>query len=264
MPTQRITALSQINPTPRDVLFGNRDYYVRTDGSDLNDGSANTSTKAFLTIQRSINVCWTLDFNGFTVTIHVADGAYSGGAFVDHPFLGGTLFIVGNTTTPSNCVITAGTPFYASNFAIYNVGGFRLMGASDCIFVSAGAKIYLNGAMEYGQSSSSHFNANGGGQIFIQSNYVFLGGAPVHWWATSQGYILAAGLTIKGTGTFSVAFAYETTQGQATCYSDTFQCVATGTRYGVDTLALVFTNGAGANYLPGTVAGTTSNGGIYA
>jgi hypothetical protein len=44
----------------------------------------------------------------------------------------------------------------------------------------------------------------------------------------------------------------------------TFTGSATGPRYRADSLGLIQTNGAGATYLPGNSAGSTSAGGQYA
>jgi hypothetical protein len=38
----------------------------------------------------------------------------------------------------------------------------------------------------------------------------------------------------------------------------------TGTRYRAENNGAIFTNGGGASYLPGSIAGTTSAGGVYA
>jgi hypothetical protein len=44
---------------------------------------------------------------------------------------------------------------------------------------------------------------------------------------------------------------------------NTYSGAATGKRYAVATNAVLNTNGGGANYFPGDVAGTTATGGQY-
>jgi hypothetical protein len=105
----------------REVLTANRTYYIRADGSDSNTGLADTSGGAFLTIQKAINViAGTLDIAGFSVTIQVADGTYTGPSTLKN-VLGysspGCLVIQGNSTTPANVLIstTGATCFTADN-----------------------------------------------------------------------------------------------------------------------------------------------------
>lgn len=53
----------------REVLAASRTYYVRTYGSDSNDGLTNTSGGAFLTQAYAMSVIAKINFNGFTVTL---------------------------------------------------------------------------------------------------------------------------------------------------------------------------------------------------
>lgn len=61
----------------RERLTGARNYYVRTDGNDANDGLDNTSGRAFATIQKALDVVGGLDLDIYTATIWVNDGTYT-------------------------------------------------------------------------------------------------------------------------------------------------------------------------------------------
>jgi hypothetical protein len=85
-------------------LTASLNYYVNaTSGSDSNDGL--TSGTAFATIQKAINQIPKFNTNGFNITIHVADGAYTA---VRCPQINGagSVFVIGNTANPANCTIT--------------------------------------------------------------------------------------------------------------------------------------------------------------
>lgn len=59
-------------------LSSNKTFYVRPDGNDNNDGSANTATKAFKTIQAAVNYV-SANFNvvNYVATIQVSAGTYT-------------------------------------------------------------------------------------------------------------------------------------------------------------------------------------------
>ncbi|TKT73671.1 DUF2793 domain-containing protein [Afipia massiliensis] len=67
----------------REVLTANRTYYVRTDGSNSNDGLSNASGGAFLTLQKAIDIVAALDLSIYNVTIQVGSGTYTSGAAVN-------------------------------------------------------------------------------------------------------------------------------------------------------------------------------------
>ena len=116
------------------MLAANRTYYVRTDGSNSNNGLANTAGGAFLTIQKAIDTVSGLDLGAYNVTIQVGNGTYTGGASVVGPYLGsGTVTLQGDTTTPSNVVIstTSADAISVTTNGRLTVGGFKLQTATS-------------------------------------------------------------------------------------------------------------------------------------
>lgn len=69
-------------------------------------------------------------------------------------------------------------------------------------------------------------------------------------------------ITITGTPAFS-AYAGAYFGGILLANGCTFSGSATGSRYSVSSNAVIFTNGAGANYFPGDSAGSVATGGQY-
>jgi len=79
----------------REQLTANRTYYVRNDGSDSNTGIIDSSTGAFATWAKAIDVATlSLDCNGFQVTIECNSGTDWGNITVDRPLIGTYLPLV--------------------------------------------------------------------------------------------------------------------------------------------------------------------------
>ena len=257
----------------RTVLTANRNYYVSTTGSDSNNGTSVGTP--FLTLQKAINVAQTLDLNGYNVTINVADGTYTSGVTISQPFVGGgNVSLVGNTTTPSNCVISAAANnvILCQNFATIYVSGFKLQTSggnpNNLILASNGGQVYINSNMNFGATSSAqHLFAVGvSSGIFISASYTVSGNANSHFIAINGGYLgiqNSITITISGTPAFGVGFAF-TNYGLLNIPNITFSGSATGSRYASTYNGFISTNGAGTTYLPGNSAGSTSNGGLYA
>lgn len=256
----------QMRDSYREVLTANRTYYVRTDGSDSNTGLVDSAGGAFLTKQAAVNTCYTVDQNGFTITIQVRDGTYAGGVTISKPF-SGLVTIVGNVATPANVLLTsAGNTFAVTKpgVAVTLGGGFKFTGSNVSIVAGDLASVTVSGAMEYGALTSYAFSASGGAAIQITASYSISGNAGVHWYVNRGGRLTCVNLTITLTGTpaFGV-FASASVLGLMTVYNITFSGAATGTRYASVNNAMIETAGGGATYLPGDVAGYTSGGGIY-
>jgi hypothetical protein len=264
-------ATAQKNLGVREVLTGARTYYVRTDGSDSNTGLVNSAGGGFLTIQKAINVAAALDFNSNTVTVQIADGTYTAGAFVP-PMVGQVatagLTIQGNSGTPANVIISTTN---ADCFATAT-GARALIKDMELRTTTAGYCLDANGVgvelqwtnVRFGACAGDHILASGGALVTCIGNYAITGAAGRHW--NSDRGIVEVGnrtITITGTPAFSAAFA-NASQGHIRAFNNTYSGSATGVRYNVAMNGTIQTFGAGASALPGNSAGTTATGGQYA
>ena len=272
-----IQALSRITATQREVLTANRTYYVATTGSNTaNDGLSSTSP--FLTIAKAVAViCNNIDMAGFSITVSVAAGTYSGAVTLNdvvgiNPTSGSSsthkLRITGDTSTPSNVILnTGGTAFaQVGGSTTWLVEGFKFTTGSHSVEADFGAKLYFN-ACEFNSSGGYYLVALYGGRVESLGDCT-ISGSPTSGFAfaSSQGQVLfTAGKTITLTGTpnFPAAFAVAQKTGLVTISSMTFTGSGTGTRWIADTGGGIDTNGGGATYLPGNAAGTTTNPGWY-
>lgn len=248
----------------REKLAADRTYYVRTDGSDSNNGLANTSGGAFLTIQKAINTVAALDISIYNVTISVADGTYTGNNVVTGPWVGtGTVTVVGNTTTPANVVIDPASSycFFANAGARLTVSGMEVCGSVG-LQAQRGGSITVSSAMRFGATNAYQMYADFGGSITIASNYSIVGGAIAHIVIGPNSFVYGTSLTVTITGTpaFSAFFADVNGGGAVlTYFLNTFSGSATGPRYSVKNGGVINTNGGGTTYLPGNSAGTGTN-----
>lgn len=256
--------------TLREVLTANRNYYVRTDGSDSNNGLANTAGGAFLTIQKAVNVVYSLDLSIYDVVINVATGTYTGNINVSLPYVGsGRIIISGDTTTPTNVVIsTTGFAFGVTNKASLSIQGVSVTAASAsaCINVTSGASVTLTGKTDFGACASGH-------HVYVDAGYFFSAIAETisgnvagsHYYANNNGFINCVSATWAASGSRSTgAFAQSSGGGAIYAFGNTSSGTFTGARYYVALNGTINTNGGGANYFPGNSAGSTATGGQYA
>jgi hypothetical protein len=256
----------------RELLTANRTYYVRTDGSNSNNGLANTSGGAFLTIQKAYDVITsTLDLGGKTATMQVGSGTFTAGLSVTQPWTGGGAVVLqGDTSTPANVIIsTTGASCVATTVPLpgaLTVQGFELRTTSGGSGIdNSGGGVIIAGVMRYGACANAHMQVASGCYIGVVSNYTISGNASQHWNALHGGFIQCDGktITLSGTPAFSSAFAMGTNTGKIEAIGNTFSGSATGTRYSVTANAVINTNGGGASAFPGNASGGTGTGGQY-
>lgn len=259
----------------RYPLSGNTNFYVRTDGSDSNDGFQNTPGGAWLTLQNAVDwINGNIDLNNYNATINVANGTYSGAVSVSTDPPGrGTIFIVGNISSPSSVVVTSANIFatlVVSRCTKWYFQGFTLSATgstSDRICVSVDNQSFttLNGVS---------FSTNGGSQVLCRRGailnlfsgaYTIQNGVNSHLDVRLGGMILVLSLTATLTGTpnFATAFASSVQRGFLYFSGVTWSGSATGKRYDGQGLSLIDTGGQATTWLPGNVAGTLSGGSQY-
>ncbi len=260
-------ATARANLGVREQLAANRTYYVRTDGSDSNNGLANSSGGGFLTLQKAIDTVAALDLSIYNVTIQVADGTYGGGIVVSGPWIGsGTVTLQGNTTTPANALLSTGASdaIVAMSGGALTVTGFKLTNSGSFLLHASSGSIRFS-LLTFGSCGSQQVRVTDGGRISAIGNYGIDGGAGNHWSAVGNGIVRVQGRTITLTGTpaFSAAFANADLSSTVLVNGNTFSGAATGSRYGATNNAVISSGGGGATYLPGNAAGSTGAGGQY-
>jgi len=251
----------------REMLTGNRTYYVRADGNDSNTGLANTSGGAFLTIQKAIDVVTALDCSTYNITIQVADGTYVANTITLKNIIGsGSVTIQGNSGTPANVVIdggfgktSSGTVYLVKDLKIIKSSGSAVIG----IWSQGGAKIQISN-LDFGAGLTYHIYATDKGYISAVGNYAITGATSYHVFVRNSAFITIESRTITITGTPAIStFATAAMLGNLMANGCTFSGSATGQRYNVSINSVIFTNGGGANYFPGSTAGTAVTGGQY-
>ncbi|GAA4108338.1 DUF2793 domain-containing protein [Aminobacter aganoensis] len=254
----------------RELLAANRTYFVRTDGSDANNGLTNTSGGAFLTIQKGLDAAASLDMAGFTVTIQVADGTYAGAIVV--PAMTGqagpsALVIAGNNGTPANVIVstTSANAISAPSGTACLVKDMEMRTSASGFGLDADGGTLRFQNVRFGACAQAHILCRNNGAAIAAGNYSISGASPMHWSAQSGGIINTDGrtVTLSGTPAFATAFA-GCRHGTIACAGMAFSGSATGQRYSAALNGVIDTAGGGATYLPGSVAGAAATGGQYA
>ena len=240
----------------REVLTASRTYYVRTDGSDSNNGLADTSGGAFLTWAKAQDVLATLDGGGFVGTIK-GTGTFTENVLINKSFTGFSKIVLeGDTTTPSNCTLspTSGEACLKidSLGTAFDIQGLQLGNASvfSGLFVAKG-DVTIAGNCAFTQASAHHIYISGQkAQLNQRSNYSLAGNAASHIAIYDQGFMDANftssyTVTVTSTPSFSTAFVIADRSGTGIFVNITYSGGTTGQQYNIGALSRI------------TAAGTT-------
>lgn len=251
-------------PGVRELLTAARTYYVRPDGSDSNNGLADTAGGAFLTLQRAMNVVGAIDAGIYGVTVQARAGGYTGPVLIPMMSGSGLLEIVGDVSTPANCAVSStGVCFQAADNARCILRGFKVSGTGGIRGIRGGGLFFSS--MDFGACSAYHMEANNGGWLQSTGSYSISGSSPMHikCIVLSRVVLSAGTITIAGIPAFSNAFVWASSASVVQVLSSTFSGSASGARYRVESNAVIDTLGAGVSYLPGNAAGTNDGSGVY-
>lgn len=268
--TNNAQVLAALRTIARVRLLANTTYYVATTGNDTTGNG--TSGSPWATLQHAANyIQQNIDSGGFAINVAVAAGSYAAGATVSGSLVGGgTLTFTGDPVTPSNVVIaSSGNNFEAVNGAAFTVNGFELTNSGSsgsCLNAAYGGVINFEN-INFGTSTgAAHVVAGEFGAVLAIGNYTISGNATTHGSVTAGGVLDISGKTISlsGTPAFSNSFVAAVYGGSLYAPGITFSGSATGIRYNAILNGVIQTSGGGANYFPGSTAGSTSLGGQYA
>ena len=277
-PELQATIQALIDTTNRERLSANRTYYVRTDGSDSNDGLTNSAAGAFLTPQKAWDTIQnTLDLAGFTVTVRLGDGTYSSSLNCTGPVQGQEIAssVTFRSDSGSNtaCIISV-----SSGNAVAVVTGAKIFirdiklettgSGNDCILCADAGSIVQMTNLNFGSCINRHIEVRRGALLQQFSGYTISGGAIRHIMAANNGIIemdSTGTVTLSGTPAFSGQFARATICGSIYINNArvTYSGAATGQRYFSSSNGAIDTDGGGATYLPGSVAGSNDGGAGY-
>jgi hypothetical protein len=241
-------------------------------GSDSNLGLTTGRAGALLNISKALSLASALDTSIYNVTIQLAKSHYYENLLsLGNPSGKGTVTVLGDETTPANCIVDAGW-WKASAGTTYVLNGFQLKkistAQSAAIRCDGSAVIQIKN-LDFSTGWSYHLYLPSTGELWVTGSYTISGGCAYHIVASITSIVrYLTGLTVTLSGTPAWSGAFCALSHAAVLYlvaaQVTMSGAATGVRYSATLNAVIDTNGGGATYLPGNAAGSTATGGQYA
>ena len=255
----------------REYLTSNRTYYVRTDGSDSNDGLGNSSSGSFLTIQKAINTAiYDIDPGPYSVTIQVGVGTFSESIGLGVHWANSEITIQGSPTYGETVIVqgssahtissAAPTPWKLKDLELRNTAG----AAYACLYVANRGQVLLEN-VQWGSSLSHHIVSYYNGTVYFTSDYRIVGNPTSrHIFAAFDSSIRMVNVncTLVGSRTFA-QFININSGTSLIAQGFTYTGTATGNRWGASTNSAIFAVGSGsvqADFFPGSTNGSATSG----
>lgn len=263
-------------------LVGNKVWYVRPDGDDSNDGSANTADRAFKTLQHAVNyVSENFNLSAYQGIIEVVDGLYPEHVILPR-YNASTGYIIIRGTGVDNVVINGSFNAQGTGLGTYHIRTMTvrypgtppsISSVYACFRSSEGTSINLqNVAMELTNTAdiSRYALLLNGGSITVTEGCSILGTMHnfVYSGASGGKFFLVKDTLFNGTSSSSVVYlrGLSTFATQSALNNNVVPAIygsVTGRRYTVSENSILNTEGSGDMYIPGTIAGNMSSGGQY-
>jgi hypothetical protein len=267
-----VRPIGSLGGLPRIVLGAAITFYVDgAAGNDSNNGlTAATAWKTFAHAMAVIS--GRIDFGNQTVTLQIADGTYTEQINILPWTGGGALVIQGNTTTPTNVIVSCSglgvndASVVAKSGTLPGVCTIKAFQIKAAGSFAHGLALYSPGVMLL---DSVDFNTATGAQFIAQSGlitntlvggtsktFTISGGAAANAAAGGGARVSIFGainIAISNTPAFSTGFAWAIDSGNVTYgYGVTFSGTgATGPKFNCQR-GTVDTGTGNPNYLPGT------------
>lgn len=257
-----------IRVNTRIILTAPLTLYVSPTGSDAADGLSIDAPLA--TIQAAYDrLAQRYDLAGHTATILLAQGTYTEGVIASRPIPGGGQgrVILGGVPGQPATINAGGGICVACTAAGCNITVQHvLLQGSYGVTASNGGYLVVGQGVAFGAVSLAHIAAGFNGIIELAASYAVQGGGTWHITAEHGMVNVGAGpitVTMTGTPAFTKTVEANNCSYVRLGAAVTWVGGATGQRYLANTNGIIRTNGSGANYIPGNVAGSASNGGLY-
>ena len=269
-PPSAVYAWNKVGKIPllgRTQLTADTTLWINSSvGNDANDGTS-AGAGAFQTIGRAVRQAYSLDLNGYTLTLQVQDGTYNETVSFNAPFTGmGTVKLLGNTVTRANVVIgsSTGNGIVVQNGAQIWLQGFRVRsgGASGISLVALQNGAARIGALDFNSSGAGiQMYAANAGQIRQDLGLdltVSAGASVAFGYSVYEGLIYLAS-NLSYTTAVSTTQVFYITAGGVVAFTPgvTFTGTVTGTKYAVSGGGILYRNGV---TIPGSLAGIVTSG----
>jgi hypothetical protein len=170
--------------------------------------------------------------------------------------------IIGDEINPASVLVSCAPGsvtvgcFTNDGGGAWHVRGVKLTAAGGVCLRTVNGGIIKFQNVDFGTAT---FQVYPGANSTIEATgpYSISGGAQAHIAASGWFICIARTTTLTGTPAFN-PFAWAIRGGTIEHYGGTFVGAATGPRYSTQLNGVIFTNGRGANYFPGSAAGVTA------